>query len=83
MGLTAALIGGVTGVSAHMFNNALRKVPVSRSPWLHVTGFVVGCWSGNKYVQLERDLVEDINEIRADRGLPPMVGSNAWIKYQT
>jgi len=36
MGLTAALIGGVTGVSAHMFNNALRKVPVSRSKYVKV-----------------------------------------------
>lgn len=23
----------------------------------------------------------DINEIRADKGLPPMIATNAWIKY--
>ena len=24
----------------------------------------------------------DINEIRADKGMPPMVATNAWIKYK-
>lgn len=40
-------------------------------------------WAGNKYVNLERALVDDINEIRKDKGLPPMVGTNAWIRYTT
>jgi len=38
-------------------------------------------WAGNKYVQVERSLVDDINEIRKNKGLPPMVGTNAWIRY--
>jgi len=36
---------------------------------------------GNWYPKAEKRLVMDINEIRADRGLPPLVGSNAWIRY--
>ena len=30
MGLGAALIGGITGTSLHMFANATKKVPLSR-----------------------------------------------------
>lgn len=83
MGLTAAIIGGVSGTSIHMMTNAMRKVPLSRSPWFHVTYFFVGMYAGNKYVQMEKALVEDINQIRQDKGLPPMVGTNAWIRYTT
>jgi hypothetical protein len=31
MGLTAAIIGGISGTSIHMMTNAVRKVPLSRS----------------------------------------------------
>lgn len=61
--------------------NALRKVPLSRAPWNHVGYFVLGCWAGNKYVEVERRLLLDVNEIRADKGMPPLVGSGYWIKY--
>mmetsp|Transcript_3694 Transcript_3694/g.5328 ORF Transcript_3694/g.5328 Transcript_3694/m.5328 type:complete len:88 (+) Transcript_3694:68-331(+) len=81
MGMTAALIGGVSGFGMQMMTNAVRKVPMSRQPWMHVTYFMVGCWAGNKYVAVEKALVKDINEIRADRGMPPMVGTGAYIKY--
>lgn len=40
-------------------------------------------YAGNKYVQIEREMVNDINVIRKDKGLPPMVGTNAWIRYTT
>jgi hypothetical protein len=48
---------------------------------MHVGGFLVGAYAGNAYVSLEKSLVEDINQIRADKGMPPMVGTNAWIRY--
>ena len=51
-------------------------------PWFHVGYFFLGAYIGQKWVNLERELVLDINEIRADKGLPPMVGSNAWVKYK-
>jgi len=37
---------------------------------------------GQKLPQWERALVEDINEIRKEKGMPPMVGTSAWIKYE-
>jgi hypothetical protein len=30
MGLTAILVGGVSGVGCHIFTNAARKIPLSR-----------------------------------------------------
>ena len=51
-------------------------------PWMHVGMFFAGCWAGNYYPKLERELVEDINAIRASKGMPPMVGSAAWIRYR-
>jgi len=44
--------------------------------------FFVGCTIGSKYPKWEAKLVNDINELRAAKGMPPMVGTNAWIKYQ-
>jgi hypothetical protein len=52
-----------------------------KAPYLHVGYFFVGCWAGNAYVKLEKSMVEDINQIRQDKGMPPIVGSNAWIRY--
>mmetsp|Transcript_31230 Transcript_31230/g.30076 ORF Transcript_31230/g.30076 Transcript_31230/m.30076 type:complete len:86 (+) Transcript_31230:76-333(+) len=83
MGLAAAFIGGTMGTIAHTMNNAMRKVPLSRQPWLHVGYFFVGCWAGNAYVRLEKKMAEDINEIRADKGMPPMVGSGYWMRTDT
>ena len=52
MGLTAALIGGISGTGMHMMANAMRKVPLSRAPWFHVGYFVLGAWAGKKYVEV-------------------------------
>ncbi|KAL3771926.1 hypothetical protein ACHAW5_008039 [Stephanodiscus triporus] len=79
MGLTAMVVGSVSGFGMQMMNNALQKVPLSRKPWLHVTYFFVGGWVGQRWVRLEKELVMDINEIRADKGLPPLVGTNAML----
>ncbi|KAL3827020.1 hypothetical protein ACHAXA_007527 [Cyclostephanos tholiformis] len=79
MGLTAMVVGSVSGFGMQMMNNALQKVPLSRKPWLHVTYFFLGGWIGQRWVRLEKELVMDINEIRADKGLPPLVGTNAML----
>jgi hypothetical protein len=50
-------------------------------PWNHVGGFIFGAYVGNQYHSMEKSLVMDINQIRADKGMPPIVGSNAWIRY--
>jgi len=49
---------------------------------MHASMFFVGCTLGNWYPKYERALVEDINGLRAAKGLPPMVGSAAWIRYR-
>mmetsp|Transcript_12671 Transcript_12671/g.14872 ORF Transcript_12671/g.14872 Transcript_12671/m.14872 type:complete len:92 (-) Transcript_12671:441-716(-) len=83
MGLTAAFLGGFCGTGFHMTANSIRKIPMSRRPWLHVSYFILGCYSGHYYMNLEQQMVEDINHIRADRGMPPMIGSSKWIRYDT
>ena len=54
---------------------------VSAEPWNHVMFTIFGFWAGNYYVNTERQLVQDINEIRADKGMPPLVGTNHWTRY--
>jgi len=44
--------------------------------------FTVGCYVGIKYPKAEKALVEHINERRAANGLPPLVGTTAWVRYQ-
>ncbi len=56
-----------------------RTFPWGTEPWLHVTYFFIGGWIGQRWVRLEKELVMDINEIRADKGLPPLVGTNAML----
>lgn len=42
---------------------------------------IIGYWAGNYYVRTEKKLVLDINELRADKGLPPLVGTTQWARY--
>ena len=48
---------------------------------MHVFYGMLGFAIGNWYPKAEKQLLLDINEIRADRGLPPLVGSNSVIRY--
>ena len=56
--------------------------PLIIEPWLHVTYFFLGGYVAQRWVRLEKELVMDINEIRSDKGLPPMIATGAWIKYE-
>lgn len=51
---------------------------------MHVGCFFLGGYVGQRWVRLEKELVLDINEIRADKGMPPMVATDAMLglKYQ-
>ena len=49
---------------------------------MHVSLFFVGCYVGNKYPQWEAALAADVNKLRVENGMPPLVGGNTWIKYQ-
>jgi hypothetical protein len=47
-------------------------------PWMHVVCTFGGAWVANKWVKIETDLLADVNEIRAYKGLPPMVGTHYY-----
>ena len=51
-------------------------------PWIHMGCAMFGMYLGHKLPQWELQLVEDINEIRESKGMPPMVGTHLWIKYR-
>lgn len=37
-----------------------------------------GAWAANKWVEVEKNMLADVNEIRAHKGMPPMVGTKAF-----
>eukprot|EP00549_Striatella_unipunctata_P007020 CAMPEP_0118694444 /NCGR_PEP_ID=MMETSP0800-20121206/12526_1 /TAXON_ID=210618 ORGANISM="Striatella unipunctata, Strain CCMP2910" /NCGR_SAMPLE_ID=MMETSP0800 /ASSEMBLY_ACC=CAM_ASM_000638 /LENGTH=90 /DNA_ID=CAMNT_0006592909 /DNA_START=42 /DNA_END=314 /DNA_ORIENTATION=+ len=78
MPFTAAIFGGAMGASAHYITNAVRKVPLSRAPWNYILYFGIGCWAGNGLYKWEERLVEDINEMRTDRGMAPMTSTGGY-----
>ena len=55
-----------------------RYLAFSSEPWNHVMFSIFGYWAGNYYVKTERQLVQEINEIRADKGLPSLVGTHTY-----
>ena len=61
--------------------HCLALVIISTEPWMHVGMFIIGAYVGNKYTSYETNLVEEINATRAARGLTPLVGTSAWIRY--
>ena len=58
--------------------------PFAAEPWMHVGCFFLGGYVGQRWVRLEKELVIDINQIRADKGMPPMVATDVMLglKYQ-
>ena len=49
---------------------------------MHVTMFFAGAYVGYKYPKWEADLAADINRVRIEQGMPPLVGGNVWLKYR-
>jgi hypothetical protein len=48
---------------------------------MHVICTIGGAWVANTWVKAEKDLLADVNEIRAQKGLPPMVGSHYFFPF--
>jgi len=82
MGVVSTLIGGAMGFGVQLYSNTLQKIPLSRRPWIHASLVMVGCYVGAKYPKWERTLVQEVNEIKAAQGLPPLVGHSSWIRYK-
>ncbi len=76
--VTIKLLSALISVLTHLIHC------IQTEPWLHVTYAFLGGWIGQRWVRLEKELVMDINEIRADKGMPPMVATNAMLglKYK-
>ena len=68
----------VVCVASSSERRPLSEVFPFLEPWTHLGLTIFGYWAGNFYVKTERRLVKEINEIRADKGLPTMVGSHNY-----
>lgn len=79
MGFMSGVVGGVIGFGMQCSCNAAVKVPISRKPWLHLLYFGIGCYLGDKYPKVEASLLSELNEIRAERGMPPLIPSSKWL----
>ena len=64
-----------------LISHYFRFSSTLEEPYLHVAYFFLGAWAGNAYVRFERELVDDVNTIRENKGLPRMVGTSGWIRY--
>ncbi|CAM9867232.1 unnamed protein product [Choristocarpus tenellus] len=72
MGATTMLVGGAFGLATKAAMNEIRKLPLRREPWEYVVGGGLGMWLGVKVPEWEQQLLSDINEMRADRNMPPV-----------
>lgn len=52
---------------------------VCAAPWEYVLGAGIGAYVGNKIPQWEAAMVEDINEMRADRNMPPATRVGGYV----
>ena len=50
-------------------------------PWMHVLCGCGGAWAANKWVKVKQDMLENVNEIRAYKGLPPVVGTHHYVPF--
>mmetsp|Transcript_40274 Transcript_40274/g.45829 ORF Transcript_40274/g.45829 Transcript_40274/m.45829 type:complete len:89 (-) Transcript_40274:260-526(-) len=82
MGFLRGVLGGGLGFAAAMLTNATKKVPMSRKPWTHAFSATIGFYLGYKYDVWEIDYVKEINELRAERGMLPMMASTGWLRFK-
>ncbi|CAN0282196.1 unnamed protein product [Discosporangium mesarthrocarpum] len=72
MGLTSMLVGTGFGLAAKGAMNEIRRIPLRREPWEYLITGGVGMWLGANIPHWEKQLLSDINEMRADRNMPPV-----------
>ena len=63
------------------FNISFVETVDFKEPWMHVLCTVGGAYGATKWVSAKEDLLADVNEIRAYKGLPPMVGTRTFFPF--
>ena len=79
MSLFSTLTGVTSGFLITCWSNGFRKVPLLREPWTHLTLMAAGGYVGYKYPGWVEKQREDVNLIRKQRNLPPVI-ENEGIK---
>ena len=65
----------------HKTDPAAVFVCDSSEPWMHVLCTLGGAWAAEKWVAAKYSMLADVNEIRAYKGLPPMVGTGSYFPF--
>lgn len=47
-------------------------------PWQHVFYGMLGGYIGYNYPKYEQNLLQEVNDLRAERGLPPLKRRGGW-----
>ncbi|GMI60429.1 hypothetical protein ScalyP_jg6770 [Parmales sp. scaly parma] len=68
-------VGATLGLALQFYSNGVRKLPLWRQPWLHVSFIIGGAYAGHCYPAIEQKQRDDVNMIRREKNLPPLVGS--------
>jgi hypothetical protein len=55
-----AAYGAALGLGVQLYSNAVRKLPLTRSPWLHVAWMGAGAAFGTWLVQFEHDTEKEV-----------------------
>mmetsp|Transcript_7118 Transcript_7118/g.19923 ORF Transcript_7118/g.19923 Transcript_7118/m.19923 type:complete len:87 (+) Transcript_7118:80-340(+) len=79
MGFLSALFGGSVGFLMQCSANSALKLPVARYPWRHALFFGIGLYVGDQYPKVEAEMMDELNAIRAAKGMPPLVPSKKWL----
>eukprot|EP00591_Stephanopyxis_turris_P006015 CAMPEP_0195517814 /NCGR_PEP_ID=MMETSP0794_2-20130614/11748_1 /TAXON_ID=515487 /ORGANISM="Stephanopyxis turris, Strain CCMP 815" /LENGTH=76 /DNA_ID=CAMNT_0040646687 /DNA_START=65 /DNA_END=295 /DNA_ORIENTATION=+ len=61
MGFLYAFGGAAMGVGLQLYSNAVRKLPLLRSPWMHAAFLGTGAYLGSKVEGWEKATTDKIN----------------------
>jgi hypothetical protein len=74
---SAPVVGALLGVGVQIYTNAVRKLPLMRSPWQHVIAAGAGAAFGSYLVQFEKETEKDLSgeaaAATAASQLPPVI----------
>uniref|UniRef100_A0A7S2V622 Uncharacterized protein n=1 Tax=Fibrocapsa japonica TaxID=94617 RepID=A0A7S2V622_9STRA len=60
------------GVALKAMTNSVMKVPLRREPWEYLMFGALGAYVGYKMPEWQQNLIDNINEMHEERGLPPL-----------
>ena len=63
------------------YSLSVLKCAFFPEPWMHLLCTLGGAMAASKWVNVKKELLVDVNEIRGYKGLPPMVGTRSYFPF--